>query len=393
MELFRNRYLMVPMLLFAVVFGVDKIFGLDAVLEYTLLWKKVEPAFYASRRPLFEQLKDDYPKRTARGERLGLILGTSRTGEFSSDDLAAIFPRSYTYNFSAPLGCPSYHAYWLDKILSAGIKPDFVIIEAEPVLFTPNAAKYSLAYSYDPVFVAKHIDLFRDIPADLWTMERGTFSFDEAETYYLKEAFQLYRHPFSPANIIENEKEVTLPHPTQLFVTMKQREIRRALQADLPLINTRNLGGIPNPIGMTVPADKMEEDAENIMKMHLSGSIVEKNGRKVFLASPTQVSFFKEMVERLAAAKIRTAVYWPLVSEPYRRRQKELGLLSGFQSDLAAFLAGVEKKFPGSRVRMVDPYPDPGVTCRKFVDSHHLSGACFGQIAGAVSRAIENPAK
>ncbi|MBI3394677.1 MAG: DUF1574 family protein [Spirochaetia bacterium] len=188
MDLFKNKFLWIPPLALVAVLLLDKIFLLPPVLEYTVSWMKIEPPFYRSREPLLEQLAVTYPGRKARGERLGVILGTSRTGEFSTETFARHIPKSYTYNFSAPLGCPSYHYYWLDRMLKAGALPAYVVVEAEPIMFTQNAISYSLSYSYDPVFVFSHIDWNRTVPRNVWDMKEPGFSFDESETYFLKRA-------------------------------------------------------------------------------------------------------------------------------------------------------------------------------------------------------------
>lgn len=46
------------------------------------------------------------------------------------------------YNFSAPSAPFSYHNYNLEKILSAGIKPDYAILEFYPDSMTDFCNRY-----------------------------------------------------------------------------------------------------------------------------------------------------------------------------------------------------------------------------------------------------------
>ena len=94
---------------FLIVYAVDKIFYITWVQENTVHWQKIEPLFYESRGDLYERLRTQYPERSAAGQKLGLILGTSRAGEFDQNYIASRVPDSYTFNFSAPFSCPAFH--------------------------------------------------------------------------------------------------------------------------------------------------------------------------------------------------------------------------------------------------------------------------------------------
>ncbi len=374
MEILKNKYLLVPLLIFTIVFAADKIFRLPVVLEYTVFWQKVEPDFYESRNWLFDQLRQEYPDRTASGQKLGVIFGTSRAGEFSTDYFARKIPGSYTYNFSAPLACPAFHYYFLSRMLDAGIRPDFVLIEADPVLFSSGAVDYSLSYSYDPVFVFRNTDYNRTAPANIWDAEGRGFSFDEAETYFLKQTFALYKFPLDINNVSENMRTITLPHPTEGLKTYQVSEFKKSVLNSIRSANKSNLGGIPNLIYFTVPPQMMEQDAENLANRHLAG----------FTPSQTQIQFFKKLIRALSYNNIRTIVYWPVVSEPLRRRMEKLRLMETFQKPLEQYLASEAKANPEFRAQFSDPYLDPALKCRQFQDATHLSGACFFELTDRI---------
>ncbi|MEQ9365684.1 MAG: DUF1574 family protein, partial [Leptospirales bacterium] len=208
MDLLKHKFLWLPVLGFAALFLLDKLFFLPAVTDHTVHWQKIEPAFYESRRLLFEQLKQEYPERAARGQKLGLILGTSRAGEFEQDNIADLIPGSYTYNFSAPFSSPVFYAYWIDRILEAGMEPAFVIFETDPVVLTDAAMEFTMQYSLDWRFVWNHTELFRRVPPDPWDAEGAGFSYDQAESYAANALFGLHKYPIKVDSIAANNKEL-----------------------------------------------------------------------------------------------------------------------------------------------------------------------------------------
>ncbi|MBE7440671.1 MAG: DUF1574 family protein [Spirochaetales bacterium] len=351
---FKNKpYLFLPLLSFALIFSLDKLLLCPAVQERTVLWKKIEPPFYASREDLAAQLATET-------ESAGLILGSSRAGEFSSDWIARHSPVKRTYNFSAPLTCPAYHYYWLDRILKGGHRPAFVILEADLLLFSEGAMDYALNYSFDPLFVLRHTDVLERQGAGFALQGRG-FTFDEAETFFLKYFFALYRFPLDAKALRENGQEIFLPDGTY----RSGRELRGELNRLIERVNREKLGGIPNPLQFNVPEDAMAEDARRLADRHLSRP-----------PSPTQILFFKRIVEALRQEKIPLVVYWPLVSEPLDRLQRQAR--PDFQNELKQYLTSLQTN--DWQPAFLDPNPDPRIRCRSFVDSSHLSGKCFDEI-------------
>ena len=370
MDLLRHKFLTIPLLFCMLFFALDKIFLTPAVLEHTLLWKKIEPPFYQSREWLFEQLQEEYPRRTRQGEKLGLILGTSRSAEFNTDHIAQIRKNTYTYNFSAPLACPSFHYYWLDRILAADIRPSFVILETGPILFSPNAVDFSLSYAYDFPFVLTHTDLYRTVPRNVWNITGRGFSFDEAEVFFLKNLFATYKYPPDLAAIRENNKEIVLP-AAQGFDVTTGREFKRHMLDNIRQANRRFLGGIPNPLSFTVPPEQMEADAENLVRLHLQNPD----------PSPTQALFFKKTLARLALAGIPGIVYWPVTSDAFRNKLTEKGLLQNMQKHIRRELDTLRTNHPNTHLKLADPHLDKQMDCRVFDDAHHLNGICFDQLA------------
>lgn len=369
MDLFKNKFLWYPLLVLATIFAIDKIFALPVVLENTVLWKKIEPMFYESRYHLFDQLREEYPKLAPADRKLGLIFGSSRGGEFNAEDFARERPGVRAYNFSAPLAPPSYFYYWLDRVLAADMRPAFVIIECDPLLFGPSAAGYSLAYSYDADFVFRHVDVFPG-PGDGFEAEGPGFSVDEAETFFLKRLFALYRYPLEWKTIEENNETHSAIVPGKGLVSIKGKEFKKNLTEIVRASNRRNLGGIPNPLKFSLSPEEIQKDADRMEELHLGRGF----------PSRSQIVFFKKAIRRLAAEKIPVVVYWPLSSPALREKYREHDLFEKFQKPLLDFLDRTRREHPRARIAFLDPYDDEELDCRVFIDASHLSGACFPQI-------------
>lgn len=387
MEWKKNKYLLAPLLIACLVFALDKMFLIPAVQDEIVLWKKIEPVFYASRYSLLEQLKADYPERKKRGERLAVILGSSRAGEFSAQYFQQKMPGVYIYNFSAPIAPPAFQYYWLTKILEAGINIDFVIVEFDPVLFSQESLAFSLTYSFDPLFVLRNVDWRSSDEKPsiqenaFWNPGRsGGFSYEEAETYFLKRAFALYRYPVDFTVIAANHRTITLTDPKAGTQRIRALEMKKSVLEILSHANQDNLGGISNFFSTAVPEEQMEIEARAKASRYLKAR-----------PSMTGSFFFRQTIRTISAKKIRAIVYWPVSSRHLRTEMEnfEQEISNSENSDSINYLRIYqdaarriirEENTGKSLIYFSDPYIDPAFTCRSFEDSMHLSGHCFGPL-------------
>ena len=381
MDLFRNKYLAAPLWIFLAVFALDKIFFLPGVRDLFMPWNKIEPFFYQSRENLFKQLTREYPLRRAKKEKLGLILGTSRAGEFNNADFRRNLPGLYAYNFSAPFACPSYHYYWTERILRKGMKIKFALVEVDPLLFSRQAAVYSLSYSYDFRFMIRNWDATRSAKSatdasQAFAAPVSGFSLDEAETFLLKNLFALYRYPPNPAMMLKNLKKNKAAGATGL-------ELRRGIEKMIRDANRGNLGGIPNPFVRVASPEKLRKEAEKDAATRLE---ISKKGS--YQADRTQVYFFAALLELLARERVVVVLYWPLASKPYRKIMRDRGIERQLKKEIGELVNRVRKKYPGFVIRFVDPENDAGMNCRNFADSFHLSGRCYPLLTDTLLRGI-----
>ncbi|TGM36795.1 DUF1574 domain-containing protein [Leptospira biflexa] len=353
-----------PFLLVLVLFLFDKIFFLPIIVENTYSWKKIERKFYELKEDLFEVMLDVSEKDPSK--QIGLILGSSRSGEFDSEMVEEFFPNTNSFNFAAPFGPPSFQAYWLERVLKTKLPIRYVLIEVDPLLFSKSSIDYSLNGSYDNLYVLNHIDFFRSKTVDPWSTKTTGFSVDEAEVYFLKKLFALYKYPLDPSAIKANNKEIEIGFFPGLSSGITGKEHKRGYIDKIKLVNRVKFGALPNEIKFANMDLFLERDAEAMYNQYLRGSSL----------SPTQIFFFNKMLHLLEGTGIPVIVYFPAVSEPLRRKMQTDGLLERFNLEIRNQVSLVSK-VPNSKFYVIDPNVDPNWKCKDFVDSLHLSGACF----------------
>ncbi|TGK79620.1 DUF1574 domain-containing protein [Leptospira bourretii] len=361
---FKFPVVLYPILLALALFLLDKIFFLPVIVENTYSWKKIERKFYELKEDLFEVMLAEQQKNPAK--QIGLILGSSRSGEFDSDMLESFFPNTNSFNFAAPFGPPSFQAYWLERTLNSKLPLRYVLIEVDPLLFSQSAIDYSLNGSYDNGYVLSQIDLYRAKNKNPWTSSANGFSTDEVEVYFLKKLFALYKYPLDPTAIKANNKEIEVGFFPGMSVGITGKDHKRNYIDKIKMVNRVKFGALPNEIKFANMDVFLERDAEAMYNQYLRGQSL----------APTQVYFFKKMLQLLEGTGIPVIIYFPAVSDALRKRMSKDGLLENFNSEI---IKAVEKakKVPNSKFTVVDPNVDPRWVCKDFVDSLHLSGACF----------------
>lgn len=144
------------------------------------------------------------------------------------------------------------------------------------------------------------------------------------------------------------------------------KEHKRGYLDKIKLANRIKFGALPNEIKFANADFFLEKDAENIYNQYL----------KNYQLAPTQIYFFKEIVRIMEGKNIPIVFYYPVVAEPLRRRMEESGIWKEFHKETFAIIRTLDSK-PNSPYFIIDPVSDNRWTCKDFVDSLHLSGACF----------------
>ncbi len=360
----KQKYILYPILLCLVLFVLDKVFFLDVIVENTHSWKKIERSFYDYKENLYEvmlQNRKSYPDR-----KIGIILGSSRSGEFDSKGIEKLFPNTDTYNFAAPFGPTSFQYYWMERILSSNIPVSFFMVEIDPLLFTRSAITYSLNGSYDFKFVLEHTDFYRSSTSDPWKTTSVGFSVDESETYFLKKLFALYKYPIDVGAIKANNEEIQIGFIPGLSTGITGKEHKREFLKKLIVANRELLGAMPNEIKFANADFFLEKDAENIYQTHMNP----------YRISITQIAFFKQILHLMEGKNIPVIFYYPVVAPALKTRLERNGVLSDFQAKTKDLIQEHNTK-SNTKFFIVDPSNSNEWKCKDFVDALHLSGACF----------------
>ncbi len=374
MDLLKHRFLLMPFWIAAFVFAADKLLLLGPIQEMTTSYMHIEHYFYDTREDLLRDLKASYDRRKRAGEKLGLIFGTSRSGEFDSHEIAKIIPGSYTYNFSAPQAGHSYHAYWLERILKSGIRPDFVMVESDPIALSPNANRLPIKHSFDLGFLLAHAEFN---PGRSPWLVGGGFQADHFERFLLSRLFAAYRFPVNLRAAAKNREDILLPDAAGVRMTTGL-EVRRAMIATIYQANLRNHGGIPSPHSLELPETYMQQDAEAMAGLHLP--VPYHTGR-------AQTRLFREMLETLARESIPSVVFWPPVVARFRQIMDERGASVIARRGTQETLDRLRSNYPGAKLHFLEA-DSKGMKCRVFFDSIHLAGKCYPELTAILLNEI-----
>lgn len=375
----KEKYLWMVILLPAFWFGIDKIFGLEIVKEYTIPWKKIEILFYESKEDLLSVYSGNLSKHKKERLDRAIILGTSRSGEFSPHDIRRSIPSLVSYNFSAPLAGPAFHYYWLKKVHSVDPDLKLVILETDPVLFSKNTLTYTLNYALDNDFVIENSNFFSERFMSPWDADkRKGFQWDEVETFLTKNLFLSYKFPPDPNSIRNNKKETFMIVDSEV-VTVSGKEYKKNFADIIYKANRVEYGAIPNQINHQGDLNFIKKDANNMANTYFGNN---------FQASLTQVVFFKKTLRYLAEHNIKAILYWPIVSDSFREEMEKRGLVREYKNAIIQEIAKVKKEYPNSSIILLDVHDEKDLNCRAFIDSLHLSGACYPELFSFFKKAI-----
>ncbi|WCL48054.1 DUF1574 family protein [Leptospira sp. GIMC2001] len=376
----KNKYLWICLILPLLWFSFDKIFALKFVKDYTIPWKKIEILFYESKSDLFQVLLENLEIHKQNNEKIALVLGSSRSGEFSYKDIKKEFPRTVTYNFSAPLAGPAFHYYWLERIVAAHKNLEFVILEVDPIMFSRNSLTYTLNYSLDAKFVWRHSNFLPIRTSNPWKSESDGFNWDEVETFLNKSLFASYRYPPDINAIRDNRKETFMPIGDTI-ISVNGMEYKKQFEDSVHEANRTEYGAIPNQIMYHSDPAFLKKDAENMAKIYFGNQ---------FKPSLTQITFFRKILNLLAVNKIPVILYWPVVADPLREEMDNRGLVAEYYEHIHREVQNVRKVHKDFESVFLDPQLSSELKCRAFVDSVHLSGACYPELFSLFGRSFND---
>ena len=360
-----------PLYLICLLFLLDKVFLLSMVQKYTVSWQLFEPEIYRSRNDLFDKMRKDFQVRN-KSEQFGVIFGSSRSAWFQNSEIRKIQKNTSTYNFSAPMAGPAWHYYWLEKILSSGIDVSFILLEADALLFTEKSLDYSLAYSFDPVFVFKNVDYTYGGDAG-----RSGFSLQELEHYLSKYLFVLFKFPLDTAAIKQNFISIESQDNPSQKKFIRGYELKDKYKKMVSDAVANQNGSLGNPYQIPMSAEEIRIDA---------GNSVLKLGLNDFHASQTQMYFYNKILRLAKANNIALVIFRPPSTREFRQSVEQISAVRNFHENL------YQKTGQTKGVLYIDPQKED-LECNSYTDSFHISGHCFPALTELLFSGFNNPAE
>ncbi|MFB5651222.1 DUF1574 domain-containing protein [Leptospira wolffii] len=337
LNFFTRPFLLYPVALFLFVFLVDKLFFLDKVRDYV----KVELTYiyYDVKQDLLKEMISKYGKNAPEkpSKKLVLLMGSSRMLYFKNSEILDFYPDWEVYNLSSAVTTPAYYLYFLERLFEGGVKPDYLVLEADPFQFNANSTtfkKSNLANSFDLRFILTHA----------WDLGR------ENVNYYLANYFfGVSKNKPYIANVIS--------HLTSK--KYEQAELIKQLTVDSL---HKDKGNAISPAGGFVEKDFGKLEASSARTI---GWIYPK-----YAPSEMQFEFYEDILSLVKSKGVPTIVVRPEVSLPLEDLLAELGIPAPWWERIRP----INAKFG---IPIIDMTEAKDYDCNAFADSGHMAVDCY----------------
>ncbi len=350
------RVVYFPVVLFLAYFAADKACLLPQMKKLTQpdatylyfdykreLLDEIERVHKANQKP--ENFVSGIRKKTL------VILGSSRLLYFDTARFHRNYPDWELFNFSAPVTAPAYYAYILERIRERGVKPDYVVVEVDPLQYNDGSDHFvrsNLAYSFDLPFILKHHSLFKN---------------SEISFFLARWLFAGYKYPpdlqaLASRSRDKNDRWLLALNELDRF----QRENRGAGRSIIPRENwyERDYG-------------RFELSARQTISW-LYGN---------YDLSERQFAFLDLILESTKKDGIPVVLLRPQVSSTMQRQLDENPVLAG---PLAEWDNLLEQRRAAFGTAYLDLRHNPEISCNTFVDAAHMALDCYHMLTVAVMR-------
>jgi len=348
MDLIKNRYLLVPFLVFFTAYVLDKILLLENIQTY--FTRTMSEVNYVQKPVTYEELKE-YLKLKERKKVL-VYFGNSRALLFNNAYIEKKYPEWILFNFSVPGGSPDYATWWLEKFREEEVKPDFVLLDHSIEIYNSrNKLQIDevLLNGLDFPFLMKY---------------RDRYSSQEISDFIAKKLFQTYKYRPKLSTIISRMKNDSL----ELKVYRKWREdIRQKLVKNRGSASAMTAGAGGN-------AGVMNNEA---LQKYSEGDFGTYLGEYQFKNSV--LDFQQDNTDILKKMRIPHAAIWVRVSRPYFSliMNKKVPVGNNSQTPFAAWFPEIEKFHNLNKFPFWDMNRDKNYNCDKFSDAGHMAPGCY----------------
>ncbi|EQA46570.1 PF07611 family protein [Leptospira broomii serovar Hurstbridge str. 5399] len=330
-------YLFYPVLLFLFIFLVDKLFFLEKVRDY--LKTEFTYIYYDVKQDLLKELIREYGNqaREKPKKKLVVLMGSSRMLYFKNQEILDFYPDWDVYNFSSAVTTPAYYLYFLERMTEAGVKPDFLVMEADPFQFNANSTtfkKSNLANSFDLRFILSHA----------WDLGRENVNYYLGNTFFGVSKNKPYLS--NVVNRLTNQK-------------FEMAELIKKMTIDSLY---KDKGNAFSPAGAFVERDfgKLEDSS-----IRTIGWIYPK-----YAPSEMQFKFYENILSLVRENRIPTLVVRPEVSLPLEKLLDELKIPAPWWERILP----INKSYG---IPFIDMAEAKDYDCNAFADSGHMAIDCY----------------
>ena len=372
MEFLRRPFLWLSVLLFPLLYGLDKVFLLPSVRDHF-----VQPGgmmYYRQRTEQLELLKE-HLQRIGDSSQTVIVLGDSRSfGIGRHVAMFAGYSNPDIWNFAGPQAVPAYHDYLIEKILAMPNAPKHFIIGLSPDGLARNAGIFGspvLVYAVDERFIEENRTMIPQRDMDIYTRSRrfalqgmqfsfGTLfsriqgSLTQPDLDKQLSSLGVSRDQFSQDQLLMLRQLATVRHEDLKYYNYYKSPHRTILNAT---------GGAQLAWWGRMSDEKLKAETDQLVSLYLQR----------FVVSQEQMFFLERAMKRIKQAGGTAVVFWPAVNPHLRKVYEEEPAIS--QIWTRAVQIAEEND-----IKTIN-FNEPGrMTCQDYYDASHLSVTCFPAI-------------
>lgn len=380
MEFLRRPFLWLSVLLFPLLYGLDKVFLLPSVRDHF-----VQPGgmmYYRQRTEQLDLLKE-HLQRIGDSSQTVIVLGDSRSfGIGRHVAMFAGYKNPDIWNFAGPQAVPAYHDYLIEKILAMPNAPKHFIIGLSPDGLARNAGIFGspvLVYGVDERFIEENQTMIPQRDMDIYKRSRRfalqgmQFSFGTLFSRILGSLTQpdldkqlsllgLSKDQFSQDQLVILRQLATVRHEDLKYYNYYKSPHRLILNAT---------GGAQLAWWGRMSDEKLKAETEKLVSLYLQR----------FVVSQEQMFFLERAMKRIRQAGGTVVVFWPAVN-PYLRKVYEE------EPSISHIWARAVQIAEENDIKTIN-FNEPGrMTCQDYYDASHLSVTCFPAITATLLEAL-----
>jgi hypothetical protein len=342
----KNKFLLIPVLIFLIALAVDRILMLEKIQTY--FTKTVSEINYFHKPVLFQELKD-YLQKPDR-KKVFVYFGNSRALLFDNKYIEEHYPDWILFNFSVPGGTPDYFTFWLEQFQADNVKPDFILVDD-----SVEAFNFTARIKIDEVLVNG-----LDFPFIL--KYRSRYTSKEITNFIAKRLFKTYQYRPKLDTILQrlrNNSEIAKHYRQwRIQIAGKLKEERGSASSDISA-------------NATSSKELVLKYSEGDFHSYIDP----------FTFNENMLAFQKDNFRILKELGVSHSAIWVRVARPYFQYiQTRNAVLPMKEQPITAYsiwyskINAAHKEFGTGLFNMNE---DKDYTCDFFTDASHMSTKCF----------------